>query len=150
MTLAPPRAPHEMPMGIPRGLRVRGLLPSHSQFETVRPLPQSDVRVGSIKSACAASPDTPFDFYNTTAAARSVLVNMPDLTTCVDAEAGKYHIDSSLWAKLARGKNLQLMTAAADARLCWEGKARQLQFIDSLTGALVAEASPTRGIRLFE
>jgi hypothetical protein len=82
--------------------------------------------------------------------ARSVLVNMRELTTRVDAEAGKYYIDASLWASLDRGKKLQLMTTVADAHACLEGRARQLQIIDSLTGAPAAEASPTRGIRLIE
>jgi hypothetical protein len=83
-------------------------------------------------------------------AARSVLVNMRELTTRIDAEAGKYYINTSLWASLDRGKKLQVMTAVADAHACLEGRARQLQIIDSLTGAPAAEASPTRGIRLIE
>ena len=83
-------------------------------------------------------------------AARSVLVNMRGLTTRIDAEAGKYYIDTNLWASLDRGKKLQLMTAVADAHACLEGRARQLQIIDRLTGAPAAEASPTRGIRLLE
>ena len=83
-------------------------------------------------------------------AARLVLVNMRELTTRVDAEAGKYYIDTSLWASLDRGKKLQVMTAVADAHACLEGHARQLQIIHSLTGAPAAEASPTQGIRLLE
>lgn len=82
--------------------------------------------------------------------ARSVLGNMPTLTTRIDAEAGKYYIDTSLWPSLDRGKKLQLMTSVADAHACLEGRARQLYIIDSLTGSPVAEASPTRGIRLLE
>lgn len=83
-------------------------------------------------------------------AGRTVLGNMRELTTRIDAEAGKYYLDSMLWASVDRGKKLQLMTAVADAHACLEGRARPLQFIDSLTGAPVAEASPTRGIRLLD
>ena len=83
-------------------------------------------------------------------AARSVLVNMQELTTRIDAEADKYYIDATLWASVDRGKKLQLMTAVADAHACLEGRARQLQIIDSPTGAPAAEASLTRGIRLLE
>ncbi len=85
-----------------------------------------------------------------TSAARSVLNNMRTLTALINAEKGKYYIDSELWGGMDSSKRLQLMTAVANAHACLEGKARHFQFIDSLTGAAIAEASPTRGIRLLQ
>ncbi len=85
-----------------------------------------------------------------TSSARSVLNNMRALTSMINPEKGKYYIDSEFWAGMDSSKRLQLMTAVADAHACLEGKARHFQFIDSLTGAEIAEASPTRGIRLLQ
>lgn len=79
-----------------------------------------------------------------------IIENMSELCSSINKGNGDYHIMHNLWSTLDEDKKLQLITSVADAHACLEGRARKLKFIDDLTGAKVAEATPTLGIRVYD
>ncbi|MFA5806592.1 MAG: hypothetical protein WC879_18325 [Melioribacteraceae bacterium] len=83
-------------------------------------------------------------------AAVFILSNMTELCSSIDREKGKYYILHDLWGTCNYEKKLKLITSVADAHACIEGKAREIIFIDDLTGAKIAKASPTLGIKVLD
>jgi len=61
----------------------------------------------------------------------------------------KYYVDSKFWNSLPKDKKLALITAVADAHACLEESIGIIQLIDDQTGLVIAEAHPTRGIRVL-
>lgn len=98
------------------------------------------------KSLPATTSKNPCD----TDASTFILTSMDELSSRIDREAGKYYIRHDLWKTCDYEKKLKLITSVADAHACLEGKAREILFIDDLTGSKIAKASPAWGIKVLD